>query len=573
MITIPYLTALTTYFSYVLLFVFGQLRDFSSNLIDWWKPSNVQVRQGYAPICLGLEDFYIRRIFLRVQDCFQQPISSPPDAWIDVVERVSNDNNKTLKTLGSVPSFIYFGRRTTKVSRCLNLGSYNYLGFAAADEYCTPRVIQSLKKYFAGTCSTRVEGGTTALHSELEEAVANFVGKPAALVTGMGYVTNSAILPVLIGKGGLIVSDSLNHNSIVNGARGSGATIRVFQHNTPSHLEKVLREHIAGGQPRTHKPWKKIIVVVEGIYSMEGEFCKLPEIVSICKKYKAYAYMDEAHSIGAVGKTGRGVCELLGVDTADVDIMMGTFSKSFGSCGGYVAGSKELIQYLKYSCPAHLYATSLSPPAAQQIISSIKVILGEDGSSRGAQKLAQIRENSNYFRSELQKMGFEVLGDNDSPVMSLMVYNVAKLPAFSRECLKRHLAVVTVGFPGTPLLLGRARICISAAHTREDLNIDSLSSIATKHRLFLSSASALRWHNPSPSSAFCWHDLKLLSKSFSLVPTSHVLACSSPSNQQVIGLPRLKINRVRLALKVKLRYKPRDSSCFSFGFLMKTYIL
>ncbi|KAI9084048.1 hypothetical protein K1719_034044 [Acacia pycnantha] len=453
MIAIPYLTALTTYFSYGLLFAFGQLRDFGRKLMDWFSSNNFQ---GYAPICLGLEDFYIRRLYLRIQDCFGRPIASAPDAWFDVVERHSNDNNKTLK-------------RTGKVSRCLNLGSYNYLGFAAADEYCTPRVVESLEKYSPSTCSSRVDGGTTALHNELEECVANFVGKPAALVFGMGYVTNSAILPVLVGKGSLIISDSLNHNSIVNGARGSGATIRVFQHNIPSHLEEVLREQIAEGQPRTHRPWKKIIVIVEGIYSMEGELCKLPEIIAICKKYKAYTYLDEAHSIGAVGKTGRGVCELLGVDTADIDIMMGTFTKSFGSCGGYIAGSKELIQYLKYTCPAHLYATSVSPPAAQQIISAIKVILGEDGSNRGARKLAQIRENSNFFRSELQKMGFEVLGDNDSPVMPIMLYNPAKIPAFSRECLRQNVAVVTVAFPATPLLLARARICISASHSREDL--------------------------------------------------------------------------------------------------------
>ncbi|CAA3017571.1 long chain base biosynthesis 2a [Olea europaea subsp. europaea] len=453
MITIPYLTALTTYFSYGLLFVFGQLRDFFRKIIDCWSRSSLQ---GYAPICLGLEDFYVRRLYLRIQDCFNRPISSPPDAWIDVVERVSKDNNKTLL-------------RTKNISRCLNIGSYNYLGFAAADEYCTSRVIESMKRFSPSTCSTRVDGGTTILHTELEQRVASFVGKSAAVVFGMGYATNSAVLPALIGKGGLIISDSLNHNSIVNGARGTGATVRVFQNNTPSHLEKVLREQIADGQPRTHRPWKKIIVLVEGIYSMEGEICKLPEIVAICKKYKAYVYLDEAHSIGAIGKTGRGVCELLGVDTADVDVMMGTFTKSFGSCGGYIAGSEELIQYLKYTCPAHLYATSVSPPAAQQIISSIKVILGEDGSNRGAQKLARIRENSNFFRSELKKMGFEVLGGNDSPVMPIMLYNPSKIPAFSRECLKRNVAVVTVAFPATPLLLARARICISAAHTREDL--------------------------------------------------------------------------------------------------------
>lgn len=453
MIAVPYVTALTTYFSYGLLFVFGQIRDLFRKILDWFRSNNLQ---GYAPICLGLEDFYKRRLYLRIQDCFGRPISSAPDAWLDVIERNSNDNNKTLK-------------RTSNISRCLNLGSYNYLGFAASDEYCTPRVIESLKKFSPSTCSSRADGGTIMMHNELEKYVANFVGKPAAIVFGMGYVTNSAILPVLISKGGLIISDSLNHSSIVNGARGSGATIRVFQHNTPSHLEEVLREQIAEGQPRTHRPWKKIIVVVEGIYSMEGDLCKLPEIIAICKKYKAYSYLDEAHSIGAVGKTGRGVCELLGVDPADVDILMGTFTKSFGSCGGYIAGSKELIQYLKHTSPAHLYATSMSPPAVQQIISAIKVILGEDGSCRGAQKLEQIRENSNFFRSELQSMGFEVLGDNDSPVMPIMLYNPGKIPAFSRECLKQNVAVVMSAFPATPLLLARARICISASHTKEDL--------------------------------------------------------------------------------------------------------
>ncbi|KAG2293176.1 hypothetical protein Bca52824_039845 [Brassica carinata] len=393
------------------------------------------------------------------EDCFARPIASAPDAWFDMVERDWNDGEKVID-------------RTTKRRRCLNLGSYNYLGFGSFDEYCTPRVIESLKKFSASTCSSRVDAGTTSVHVELEECVAKYVGKHSAIVFGMGYATNSFIIPVLIGKGGLIISDSLNHSSIINGARGSGANIRIFQHNTPSHLERILREEIAERQTKTHKPWKKIIVIVEGNYSMEREICKLPEIVSICKRYKAYVYLDEAHSIGAIGNTGRGVCELLGVNTADVDIMMGTFSKSFASCGGYIAGSK-------HHCPAHLYATSISTPSAQQIISAIRVILGEDGSNRGAQKLARIRENSNYFRSELRNMGFKVLGDVDSPVMPIMLYHPAKIPAFSRECLRenranskrnmKQVAIAVVGFPATPLMLGRARICISASHSKQDL--------------------------------------------------------------------------------------------------------
>ncbi|GLJ15959.1 hypothetical protein SUGI_0263890 [Cryptomeria japonica] len=452
MVTIPYFTALTTYFSYGVLFVFGHMRDFFRSFCK----SDQGTPEGYAPLCRDFEDFYTRRLYHRIQDCFNRPIASAPDAWIDVIERYSNDNNKTLFQTG-------------KINRCLNLGSYNYLGFASADEYCTPQVIKSLKSFSPSTCSSRVDGGTTVLHNELETLIASFVGKPAAMVYGMGFATNSTSIPALIGKGGLIISDSLNHSSIVAGARASGSKVAVFQHNTPSHLEDVLRTAIAEGQPRTHRPWKKIIVVVEGIYSMEGELCKLPEIVAVCKKYKAYTYLDEAHSIGAVGKSGRGICELLGVDPANIDIMMGTFTKSFGSCGGYIAGSKDLIKCLKSVSPGHLYATSMTPPGVQQVISALKVILGEDGSNRGAQKLARIRENSNFFRAELQKMGCQVLGDQDSPVMPIMLYNPAKISAFSRECFKRNIAVVTVGSPATDFLLSRARICISASHTKEDL--------------------------------------------------------------------------------------------------------
>jgi len=328
------------------------------------------LQHGYAPLCRDFEDFYTRRLYHRIQDCFNRPIASAPNNWIDVVERVSPDSNKTLY-------------RTENTRRCLNLGSYNYLGFASHDEYCTPRVIESMGKYSASTCSSRVSGGTTSLHKELETLVARYVGKPAAMVYGMGFATNSTTLPALIGQGGLIVSDSLNHSSIVSGARGSGAKVKVFQHNIPSHLEQVLREAIAEGQARTHRPWKKIIVIVEGIYSMEGELCRLKEIVAVAKKYKAYIYLDEAHSIGAIGKTGRGICELQGVDPAEIDVMMGTFTKSFGSCGGYIAGSQELIKYMSSISPAHIYATAMSPPAVQQVISAFKVILGEDGTDRG----------------------------------------------------------------------------------------------------------------------------------------------------------------------------------------------
>ncbi|CAF1707894.1 unnamed protein product, partial [Brassica napus] len=428
-----YFATISTYLSCCLIIGFGHLRDFFRRILV--LPFTNDNLQGYAPICLGHEDFYMRRGYHRVQDCFARPIASAPDAWFDMVERDWNDGEKVID-------------RTTKRRRCLNLGSYNYLGFGSFDEYCTPRVIESLKKFSASTCSSRVDAGTTSVHVELEECVAKYVGKHSAIVFGMGYATNSFIIPVLIGKGGLIISDSLNHSSIINGARGSGANIRIFQHNTPSHLERILREEIAERQTKTHKPWKKIIVIVEGIYSMEREICKLPEIVSICKRYKAYVYLDKAHSIGAIGNTGR-------VNRLPLVVDILPARRSYPIFEAPLPGSS--LRNINFNS----FRT--------QIISAIRVILGEDGSNRGAQKLARIRENSNYFRSELRNMGFKVLGDVDSPVMPIMLYHPAKIPAFSRECLRENVAIAVVGFPATPLMLGRARICISASHSKQDL--------------------------------------------------------------------------------------------------------
>lgn len=255
---------------------------------------------------------------------------------------------------------------------CLNLGSYNYLGFASSDEYCTPRVLKTLESSGWSTCSPRSTMGTLRIHHDLEKVVADFIGVEEAITFGMGFATNSFVIPALMGKGSLVLSDALNHSSIVSGVRASGARVQVFRHNDVEHLEALLKSKISEGQPRTHRPWKKILVIVEGIYSMEGEMCDLKKIVELKKRYKAYLYLDEAHSIGALGKTGRGICEQVGVDPKDVDIMMGTFTKSFGSCGGYIGGSKKVISYLRSFCPNHHYASSMSPAAAEQIISAFK---------------------------------------------------------------------------------------------------------------------------------------------------------------------------------------------------------
>jgi len=286
----------------------------------------------------------------------------------------------------------------------------------------------------------------------------------------MGYATNSSSFPALLDKDCLVISDSLNHASIIVGCKSSSAKVKVFQHNDPKDLEKVVRKSIIEGQPKTHRPWKKILIIVEGIYSMEGEICKLQEIVRLKKKYKCYLWVDEAHSIGALGATGRGVCEHSGVETKDVDILMGTFTKSFAAVGGYITGPKEMIDHLRSTSFAHTYSTSLTPGCCQQILSALKVITGEDGTDEGKRKLKALRENSNYFREGLIARGFQIFGDQDSPIIPLLIYYPAKIAAMSRECLNRNLAVVVVGFPATPLLMSRARFCLSAGHTKEDLD-------------------------------------------------------------------------------------------------------
>jgi len=456
--TVPWIAALTTYFGYAVLILFGYLRDSLEFAMSVLYPSSFPAKapEGYAPLFHDFQYFYTRRMYWRIQDCFNRPISSAPGAWIDVMKREKSADHSSMHLAGGITT-------------ALNLSSYNYLGFAECDLEMRDEVVHAVRTYGVANCSARTELGTTEVHKELEECIAGFIGKPAAMVLGMGFATNSTVLPAIIGQGGLIISDELNHSSIVNGARGSGAKIKVFKHNNAESLEQTLRQSIAEGQPRTRRPWSKIIVVVEGLYSMEGEICNLKPIVEVCKRYRAYLWVDEAHSIGALGATGRGVLEHCGVSPGDVDIMMGTFTKSFGSVGGYIAGSVELVEMLRRVCPASTHACSMAPGCAKQATLALRMIMGADGTSKGKEKIEQLRRNANMFRVGLERMGCEVLGDMDSPVVPVMLYNPSKIPAFSRECLDRKLAVVVVGFPATPLIKSRVRFCLSAAHTEEDL--------------------------------------------------------------------------------------------------------
>ena len=326
-IQLPVFAAYTTYLGYAVLIICGHIRDLLAKLFGQGRylrqktPYQSDNLNCYAPLLKSWENFYTRRLYHRIQDCFNRPIASSPGASIQVLERVSNDGNKTMKLLGTLQDLdndyqrrkYVNGQAFVEVSggrvarSCLNLGSYNYLGFA--DDWkitCREGVLGSLDDLPVSNSSCRNEFGTTKLHREVEEIVARFLGKEDALALNMGFNTNCTTIPALMGRGDLLISDELNHTSIVNGARASGASIRIFRHNDTVHLEEILREAIVMGRPRTRRPWNKIMVVVEGIYSMEGEYCDLSNVVRVCKKHGAYVYLDEAHSIGAMGPTGRG---------------------------------------------------------------------------------------------------------------------------------------------------------------------------------------------------------------------------------------------------------------------------
>ncbi|XP_006884832.1 PREDICTED: serine palmitoyltransferase 2 [Elephantulus edwardii] len=478
----PMLVAVLTYVGYGVLTLFGYLRDF----LRHWRiekchhATEREEQKDFVSLYQDFENFYTRNLYMRIRDNWNRPICSVPGARVDIMERQSHDYNWSFKYTGNI------------IKGVINMGSYNYLGFARNSGPCQEAAAKVLEEYGVGVCSTRQEIGNLDKHEELEKLVANFLGVEAAMTYGMGFATNSMNIPALVGKGCLILSDELNHASLVLGARLSGATIRVFKHNNMQSLEKLLKDAIVYGQPRTRRPWKKILILVEGIYSMEGSIVRLPEVIALKKKYKAYLYLDEAHSIGALGPTGRGVVDYFGLDPEDVDVMMGTFTKSFGASGGYIGGKKELIDYLRTHSHSAVYATSLSPPVVEQIITSMKCIMGLDGTSLGKECVQQLAENTRYFRRRLKEMGFIIYGNEDSPVVPLMLYMPAKIGAFGREMLKRNIGVVVVGFPATPIIESRARFCLSAAHTKEILDtalkeIDEVGDLLqlkySRHRL------------------------------------------------------------------------------------------
>ncbi|ODN86580.1 serine palmitoyltransferase [Cryptococcus wingfieldii CBS 7118] len=501
-----YMTLLSTYTSYILLIVIGHIRDFFGKYFTPQNYAHLMPQNGYAALNSDFDSFYTRRLKQRLDDCFARPTTGVPGRTVVCYDRVSNDQNN---------NFHFTGTST----RALNVSSYNYLGFASSTGGCADAVELAIKRYGVASGGVRHDAGTTDLHIQCEKLVAKFMGVESAMIHSMGYATNSTTIPALVGKGCLVISDEFNHASIRTGVRMSGAAMRWFKHNDMKALEKLLREVISQGQPRTHRPWKKILVIVEGLFSMEGSLVPLPILMDLKRRYKFYLYVDEAHSVGAMGPNGRGVCDYFGIDPREIDILMGTVTKSFGAAGGYVAGSKELIDRLRVRSHATAYAESVSPAVLAQIIASMGSIMGiapplaapaDDDSdalsiasrpavygpapasllppwltlppqllngTEGRERLRRIAFNARYLSSGLRKLGFIVYGNRDSPIIPLLIYQPGKMGYFSRMMLERvgadktPIVVVVVAYPATPLITSRVRFCLSASHTKNDIDL------------------------------------------------------------------------------------------------------
>ncbi|EYC19227.1 hypothetical protein Y032_0025g1249 [Ancylostoma ceylanicum] len=452
-------TKFSVYFSWIVLLVFAYIRE---TLRRWGLENDKASKEldkqlDFVPLFSDFESVYSRNCYVRVRDVFERPIGSVPGATVNLVDRTSDDYNWTFK---------YPGTQT----EVINVGSYNYLGFAQASGPCADASIARIDEEGLATCTTVHERGRSVSQYKLEKLVAEFLKVEDAIVFSMGFATNSMNAPCLVDKHSLIISDQYNHASLILGCRLSGASTKVFKHNDMQSLEKILRNAIAYGNPKTYRPYRKILIIVEGIYSMEGSICNLPGIIALKKKYGAYLYLDEAHSIGAMGATGRGVVEYWGCDPKDVDILMGTFTKSFGAAGGYIAGAKKTIDHLRVNSPTGYYSCPMSPPVAQQIYTSMSIIMGKDGTNDGAHRIELLARNSRYFRLRLKQMGFIVYGSDDSPVVPVLLYYPAKCGFYGREMLARGVGVVVVSFPATDMTESRCRFCISAAHTKEMLD-------------------------------------------------------------------------------------------------------
>lgn len=336
----------------------------------------------------------------------------------------------------------------------INLSSNNYLGLADHPELVAA-ANQATEKYGVGAGAVRTINGTMDIHLQLEEALAKFKHTESVITFQSGFNCNMGAISAVMDKNDAILSDSLNHASIIDGCRLSRAKILVYQHNDMEDLERVAKEAKESGL------YKKIMVITDGVFSMDGDLCKLDEIVAIAEKYDLITYVDDAHGSGVMGN-GAGTVKHFGLSDK-VDFQMGTLSKAIGVVGGYVAGKKELIDYLKVKARPFLFSTSLTPGNAAACLKSIEVLSASDDLMKA------LWEKSAYLKEKLAEAGFDT-GHSQTPITPVIIGDENLTQTFSKRLREEGIYAKSIVFPTVPLNTGRIRNMPTAAHSYEHLD-------------------------------------------------------------------------------------------------------
>jgi glycine C-acetyltransferase len=335
----------------------------------------------------------------------------------------------------------------------VNLSSNNYLGLAN-HKRVKKAAIAAVKKYGAGTGSVRTIVGNMDLLENLENILAEFKKEEAVTCFQSGLNCNIGAIQAIVNKGDLIISDELNHASIIDGVRLSRADKAVYKHSDMDDLEKILKEK--------RKDFKTVLIITDGVFSMDGDLAKLPEIVKLAKKYDCLTYVDDAHGSGVLGESGRGTVDHFKLH-GEVDFIIGTLSKAIGVIGGYVASKKVVKEWLLHRARPLLFSTALPPAAIGATIESVKMLMESEEYTN------KLWDNARYFKEKMKNLGFDI-GRSETPITPVMVGSEAKTMEFSRELLKNGVFVSGIVFPTVPKGTGRLRCMISAMHTKDDLD-------------------------------------------------------------------------------------------------------
>jgi glycine C-acetyltransferase len=344
----------------------------------------------------------------------------------------------------------------------LNMCSNNYLGLCNE-----PRLVEKVRelvdRYGVGPGAVRTIAGTMSIHLELEQKLADFKGTESSILVQSGFCANLAAIPSLVGKGDLIFSDELNHASIIDGCKLSGARIVRFSHADHKHLAERLEEY-------REQDCRKL-VVTDGVFSMDGDIAPLPALVEVAEEYGAMIMVDDAHGEGVLGKGGRGIVDHYGLH-GRVDVEVGTLSKAFGVVGGFIAGSRELVEYMRQKARPNLFSSALTVPDVAACMASVEILNDND------ELVTRLWDNGRYLKSELKKLGFNT-GNSGTPITPVIIGEELAAKKFSSRLFEEGIFAGAIAFPTVPRGTARIRVMVSAAHTREDLDfaVDRFASV------------------------------------------------------------------------------------------------